>query len=55
MIGLIANVGPWPAKTFVWTRVTQDLRNGGPVEMLSKAKPIKIKVPIIASVFAFNV
>ena len=29
---------------FVWTRVTQDLRNGGPLEMLSIAKPIKIKV-----------
>ena len=29
---------------FVWTRVTRDLRNGGPLEMLSIAKPIKIKV-----------
>ena len=23
-----------PAKTFEWWRVTQDLRNGGPLEML---------------------
>ena len=42
-------------KTFVWTRVTGDLRNGGPVEMPPIAKPIKIKVQMIASVFAFNV
>ena len=41
---MLGNVGLWPAKTFVWTRVTQDLRNGGPLEMLSIAKPIKIKV-----------
>ena len=27
----------------VWTKVIQDLRNGGPLEMLSIAKPIKIK------------
>ena len=45
---MVANVGPRPAKTFVWTRVTRDLRNGGPVEMLSKAKLIKIKVQMIA-------
>ena len=32
------------SKTFVWTRLTQDLRNGGPLEILSIAKPIKIKV-----------
>ena len=45
MIGLIVgNVGLWPAKTVMWTRVTQDLRNGGPLEMLSIAKPIKTKV-----------
>ena len=45
MIGLmVGNVGPWPAKTFVWTRVKQDLRCGGPLEMLSTAKPIRIKV-----------
>ena len=41
---MLGNVGLWPAKTFVWTRVTQDLKNGGPLEMLSIAKPIKIKV-----------
>ena len=41
---MLGNVGLWPAKTFVWTRVTQDLRNGGPLEMLSIAKPMKIKV-----------
>ena len=51
---MVGNVGLWPAKTFVWTRVTQDLRNGGPFEMLSIAKPIKIKVQMIASVFAFT-
>ena len=39
----------------MWTRVTQDLGNGGPLGMLSIAKPIKIKVQMIASVFAFNV
>ena len=54
---MVANVGPRPAKSFVWMRVTRDLRNGGrgAVEMLSKAKLIKIKVQMIASVFAFNV
>ena len=41
---MAGNVGLWPAKTFGWMRVTQDLRNGGPLEMLSKAKPLKIKV-----------
>ena len=41
---MVGNVGLWPAKTFVWTRVTEDLRNGGPLEMLSIAKPMKIKV-----------
>ena len=45
MIGLTAgNVGLWPAKTLEWRRVTQDLRNGGPLEMLTMAKLIKIKV-----------
>ena len=33
-----------PAKTFEWRRVTQDLRKGGPLEMLTTAKLIKIKV-----------
>ena len=28
----------------MWTRVTQDMGNGGPLGMLSIAKPIKIKV-----------
>ena len=41
---MVGNVGRWPAKTFVWTRVTQALGNGGPLGMLSIAKPIKIKV-----------
>ena len=41
---MVGNVGLWPAKTFVWTRVTEDFSNGGPIEMLSIAKPIKIKV-----------
>ena len=41
---MVGNVGHWPAKTFVWTRVTQDLGNGGPLGMLSIAKPIKTKV-----------
>ena len=36
---MLGNVGLWPAKTFVWTGVTQDLRNGWPLEMLSIAKP----------------
>ena len=45
MIGLtVGNVGFWLAKTFEWRRVTQDLRNGGPLEMLTMAKLIKIKV-----------
>ena len=46
---MVGNVGLWPAKTFVWTRVTQDLRNGGPLEMLSIAKPIKIKADYCVS------
>ena len=33
-----------PAKTLEWKGVTQDLRNGGPLEMLTIAKLIKIKV-----------
>ena len=45
LIGLMVdNVGLWPAKTFEWNRVTQDLRKGGPLEMLAIAKLIKIKV-----------
>ena len=34
----------WPAKMFEWRKVTQDLRNGGPLEMLMIAKLIEIKV-----------
>ena len=42
-------------KTFVWTRVTQALGNGGPLGMLSIAKPIKIKVPVHqSSLLLFN-
>ena len=45
LIGLMVdNVGLWPAKTIEWNRVTQDLRKGGPLEMLAIAKLIKIKV-----------
>ena len=45
LIGLMVdNVGLWSAKTFEWKRVTQDLRKGGPLEMLATAKLIKIKV-----------
>ena len=44
---MVGNVGLWPAKTFEWRRVTQVLRKGGPLEMLTTctiAKLIKIKV-----------
>ena len=41
---MVGNVGLWPAKTFERRRVTQDLRNGGPLEMLTIAKQIKNKV-----------
>ena len=45
LIGLmVGNVGLWPAKTFEWRRVTQDLRKGGLLEMLKIAKPIQIKI-----------
>ena len=45
LIGLMVdNVGLWPAKTFEWRRVTQDLKKGGSLEMLTVAKLIKIKV-----------
>ena len=45
MIGLLAgNVGLSPAKTFEWRRVTQDLRNGGPFEMLTITNLRKINV-----------
>ena len=52
---MVGNVGLWPAKTFVWTRVKQDLRCGGPLEMLSTAKPIRIKVQMYQfSLLIFN-
>ena len=41
---MFGNVGLWPAKTLEWRRVTQDLRNGGPLEMLTIATLTKIKV-----------
>ena len=47
LIGLIVgNVELWPAKTFEWRRVTRELRNGGPLEMLTIANLIKIDVLI---------
>ena len=53
LIGLmVGNVGLWQAKTFLWTRVTEDLRNGKPLETLSVAKQIKIKELCIS--FRFN-
>ena len=49
LIGLfLGNVGLWQErmilKKFLWRRVTQDLRNGGLLEILSIAKLIKINV-----------
>ena len=49
LIGLFfGNVGLWQErmilKKFLWRRVTQDLRNGGLLEILSIAKLIKINV-----------
>ena len=41
---MVYNVGLWPAKTFEWRRLTQDLRKGGPLEILTIAKLIKSKV-----------
>ena len=41
---MVYNFGLWPAKTFEWRRVTQDLRKGGPLEILTIAKLIKSKV-----------
>ena len=41
---MVGNVGLWQAKTFEWRRVTQDLRNGRLLEMLTIAKLIKINV-----------
>ena len=45
MLGImVGNVGLWPAKTLEWRREKQDLRNREPLEMLTIAKLIKIKV-----------
>ena len=41
---LVGNVDLWPVKKFVWRRVTQDLRNGRLLEILSIARLIKINV-----------
>ena len=44
LIGLlVGNVGLWPLKKFLRRKVTQDLRNGGLLEILSIAKLIKTK------------
>ena len=43
---MVGNIGLWPAKTFEWRKVIQDLRNGGPLEMLTIAKLVTIKVPL---------
>ena len=52
LIGLmVETVGLWSPKTFVWRRVTPDLRNGRPLEMSSISKLIKSTV---ASVFKIN-
>ena len=52
---MVGNVGLWPAKTFEWRRVTEDLRKGGPLEMLTIAKLLKIKVLLHEfSNFMFN-
>ena len=48
MIGLlVGNVGLWPAKTLELRRVTQDLSHGGPLEVLTIAKLIKILILIL--------
>ena len=49
LIGLFfGNVGLWQErmilKKFLWRRVTKDLRNGDPLETLTKANLIKIKI-----------
>ena len=41
---MVENVGLWPAKTFEWRRVTKDLTNGDPLETLTIANLIKIKI-----------
>ena len=48
LIGLlVGNVGLWPAKTLELRRVTQDLCHGGPLEVLTIAKLIKILILIL--------
>ena len=45
LIGLMVdNVALWPAKTLEWRKVTEDLRKGVSLEMLTIAKLIKTKV-----------
>ena len=52
---MFGNVGLWPAKTFEWRRVTQDLRNGGPLELLTIANLTKSKILLHQfSNFKFN-
>ena len=41
---MVGNVGLCPAKTFKRRRVTEDLRHGGPLEMPTVAKRMKINV-----------
>ena len=43
---MFGNVELWPAKTFEWGRFTQELRNGGPLQMLTIANQIKINLLI---------
>ena len=43
---MVGNVELWPPKTFEWRRVTRELGNGGPLEMLTIANLIKINVLI---------
>ena len=44
---MVSNIRHWPAKTFEWRGVTQDLRKGGPIEMIT--------IGTMASVFENNV
>ena len=41
---MVGNVGLWPAKTFEWRRAIQDFKSGGPLEVLTIAKLVKITV-----------
>ena len=54
---LVGNVGLWPVKKFLRRKVTQDLRNGGLLEILSITKLIKINVLLhqcLNSMFNFH-